>query len=187
MKTASRDSTFLLESFDITKPSHPEGRASATADRPVRNFSPVPNAHAATCTPVLLPLLRRAIILVAYPMKSASTLNKPRLGSRRSQRLKLQVPVAVARQHAHHGSAREDAITLNVNAFGGMFALKGPVQRGEVLILINKSTREQQECRVVYIGPSAPNGKKIGVEFTQPAENFWRINFPGVDSTPNYR
>jgi hypothetical protein len=111
-------------------------------------------------------------------MKAATTLEKPKPASRRSQRLKLQVPVLVTRQAPNQRPAREDAVTLNVNACGGMFELRMPLERGDLLIVLNKATTQEQEARVVYIGPNAPHGRKIGVEFTEAARDFWRICFP---------
>ena len=70
---------------------------------------------------------------------------------------------------------------VNVNAFGGMVFLKGHVERGDTFRVTNKATLEQQECRVVNIGPITPIGHKIGIEFTSPAPDFWRIYFPTVD------
>ena len=113
-------------------------------------------------------------------MISTATLSKPRPGSRRSQRLKLQVPVLVTRQIPKQRPAREDAVTLNVNVCGGMFELQMPVERGELLTVQNKCTAEERESRVVYVGPTGPNGRKVGVEFTQPSKDFWQIHFPLV-------
>ena len=111
-------------------------------------------------------------------MKPAMSLEKPRLSARRSQRLKLQVPVLVARRNSAPQPDPEHAVTLNVNACGGMFELRMPVQLGELLVVTNKATAEEQVSRVVYVGPNQPHGRKIGVEFSQPAKDFWRIHFP---------
>ena len=118
-------------------------------------------------------------------MKSATTLEKPRPGSRRSQRLKLQVPVLVTRQIPKQRPAREDSVTLNVNVSGGLFELLMPVERGVLLTVQNKCTLEERESRVVYVGPTTPHGRKIGVEFTQPAKDFWKIHFPAVAPRSN--
>lgn len=114
-------------------------------------------------------------------MKSANAVDKPRIGARRSHRLKLQVPVIVTRHAANGAPSEEIATMLNVNAFGGMVFLKGHVERGDTFRVTNKATLEQQECRVVNIGPITPIGHKIGIEFTSPAPDFWRIYFPTVD------
>lgn len=114
-------------------------------------------------------------------MRSANAVDKPRIGSRRSHRLKLQVPVFVSRRASNGVPLEETAIMLNVNAFGGLLILKAHVERGDVLLLTNKATLEEQECRVIDIGPVTPIGKKLGIEFTKPAPDFWRIYFPTVD------
>ena len=36
-----------------------------------------------------------------------------------------------------------------------------------MLQLTNKATLEEQECRVIDIGPVTPIGKKLGIEFTK--------------------
>jgi hypothetical protein len=114
-------------------------------------------------------------------MKIANAVDKPRVGSRRSHRLKLQVPVVVTR-HGSNGVPLEEVSTmLNVNAFGGMVILRAHVERGETLRVTNKATLEEQECRVINIGPVTPIGTKIGIAFTKPAPDFWRIYFPTVD------
>lgn len=67
---------------------------------------------------------------------------------------------------------------LSVNAHGGSFALAARVEKGHRLLLVNKSTGEERECGIVYVG-SMKNGKWIvGIEFAEPAENFWKISFP---------
>jgi len=117
-------------------------------------------------------------------------MEKPRAASRRSQRLKLQVPVEVHREATHHASGREHrerSTAMNLNAFGGLLMLRAPVQRGDLLFLTNRSTNEVQECRVVSVGPAGENGKKIGVEFTKPSAHFWGIYFPPTEPRANGR
>jgi len=120
-------------------------------------------------------------------MKIANAVDKPRIGSRRSHRLKLQVPVMVSRAGENAAPLQETAIMLNVNAFGGLLVLKARVVRGEALVITNKATLEQQECQVVNIGPVTPIGTKIGIEFKNLAPDFWRIYFPTVDPRSKHR
>jgi hypothetical protein len=120
-------------------------------------------------------------------MKSANAVDKPRIGSRRSHRLKLQVPVFVSRPAANGATIDETATMLNVNAFGGLLILKVHVVRGDVLRLTNKATLEAQECRVINVGPVTAIGTKIGIEFLNPAPDFWRIYFPTVDPKSKQR
>jgi hypothetical protein len=91
------------------------------------------------------------------------------------------VPVHVSRAASKVEPLEENTIMLSVNAFGGLLILKAHVERGDSLLLTNKSTLEGQECRVVNVGPVTPLGAKVGVEFVNPAPDFWRIYFPTVD------
>jgi hypothetical protein len=97
---------------------------------------------------------------------------------RRSTRLKLTVPVLVHGKAMSGEPFRELTRTLSVNAQGGLLGLAATVEKGQTLVVENKNTRKEQECRVAYIGPTK-NGKwSVGIEFTQPAPDFWRIYFP---------
>lgn len=111
-------------------------------------------------------------------MKPKMELEKSRPASRRSQRLKLQFPVFITVVGPSRRTKTEETITLNVNAWGGLFELRMPVELSDAVIVTNKSTTEEQEARVAYVGPVQPHGRKIGVEFITPAKDFWRIHFP---------
>jgi hypothetical protein len=111
-------------------------------------------------------------------MISSSPLTKPGRRLRRSARLKLTVPVLVHGKTMSGEPFRELTRTLSVNAHGALLALAATVEKGQSLLVENKNTRKEQECRVVYVGP-AHNGKwSVGVEFTHAAAEFWRIYFP---------
>jgi len=111
-------------------------------------------------------------------MKPATKVERTGIGARRSQRLKLQVPVWVHSERGKGARRSEEAVALNVNVRGGLLELKAPVERGDVILIVHKTTLETQECRVAYVGPSTQDGRKIGFEFTQPGTNFWGIHFP---------
>jgi hypothetical protein len=97
---------------------------------------------------------------------------------RRSKRLLLSVQVHVFGQDIFLESFNEFTHMLSVNAHGGAFALAARVKKGQSLLIVNKSTREEQECRVVDVG-SLQDGKwTVGVELVEPVSNFWKINFP---------
>ena len=67
---------------------------------------------------------------------------------------------------------------VSVSAHGGALALAARVEKGQGILLVNKSTGEERECRVVHLG-SLQNGKwTVGIKFAEPVENFWKINFP---------
>jgi len=98
-------------------------------------------------------------------------------GLRRSQRVfhKMRLQ-ALGRSHEGR-KFREICETLVVNAHGGLLMLKHEVDNGEMLVLVNPETQEEQECRIVYLGEVGSRGIRVGVEFLTPAPHFWGIDF----------
>jgi hypothetical protein len=113
-------------------------------------------------------------------MKDALVESSKESTKRRSQRLLLQVGVTVRRE-AVKGAFTEETSTLVVNAHGALVALAAPAQSGETLFVVNRSTQEERHCRVVYLGPQADGKAQVGLEFVEPAPNFWHISFPPED------
>ncbi|MDE3169912.1 MAG: hypothetical protein KGL75_07210 [Acidobacteriota bacterium] len=102
---------------------------------------------------------------------------------RRSKRLGLSVPVLVHGKNMSGEPFRELTRTLSLNANGALVLLSSLVQERQTLLIENKNTRQEQECRVVNIG-GGENGKwKVGVEFTRQAIGFWEIYFPPLQRT----
>lgn len=107
---------------------------------------------------------------------------KPMRSVRRSKRVKLALSVAVHGKTASGEAFREFTRTLCVSAHGGLLCLATNVHKEQTIVVENKSTRKEQECRVVYVGPSQ-NGKcPVGVEFTGMAAQFWQVYFPPIIS-----
>ena len=69
-----------------------------------------------------------------------------------------------------------------VSAHGGLLLLKHEVDNGEMLVLTNPLTQEEQECRVVYLGEPIEKGQRVGIEFLTPAPRFWGVEF--LDPNP---
>ena len=69
-----------------------------------------------------------------------------------------------------------------MSAHGGLLALGATVQKGQVILVENRSTKEEQEFRVVYVkGPQ--DGKwRVGIEFAHVPVDFWKIYFPPLDA-----
>jgi hypothetical protein len=78
---------------------------------------------------------------------------------------------------------REVCETLVVNSHGGLLILKNEIDQGEMLVLTNPDTDEEQECRVVFLGEAGDRGQRVGVEFLSPAPRFWGVEFN--DSSSN--
>ena len=98
--------------------------------------------------------------------------------NRRSQRVILRVPLRVADSGADLKPKIEETYSLSVNKHGGLIALRSKVNLGQKLTLINKTTSERKECRVVCLGPSQLDKRQVGIEFADPVTDFWKIDFP---------
>jgi hypothetical protein len=59
------------------------------------------------------------------------------------------------------------------------------VDNGEMLVLTNPETQEEQECRIVYLGEPVEKGQRVGVEFLTPAPRFWGVEFSTEPSSNN--
>jgi hypothetical protein len=96
---------------------------------------------------------------------------------RRSQRVfhKMRLQ-ALGRSHEGR-KFREVCETLVVSAHGGLLNLRHDVDNGEMLVLVNPETQEEQECRIVFLGETGNRGTRVGVEFLTPAPHFWGIDF----------
>jgi hypothetical protein len=99
------------------------------------------------------------------------------ISQRRSQRVfhKMRLQ-ALGRSHEGR-KFREICETLVVSAHGGLLNLRHEVDNGEILVLVNPETQEEQECRIVYLGDTGNRGTRVGVEFLTPAPHFWGIDF----------
>jgi len=72
---------------------------------------------------------------------------------------------------------KEVCETVVVNAHGGLLMLKHEIDNGEMIVLTNPETLEEQECRVVYQGEPCDRGQRIGVEFLTPGPRFGGLEF----------
>ena len=103
----------------------------------------------------------------------------PELGRRRSQRVILTISVQV-RTDAGRGddSFDEPTKTLLVNAHGALIVLAHKVEKGQKLHITNCATHVEHACKVAHVGPPSDGKTQVGVEFTSPSPDFWRIAFP---------
>jgi hypothetical protein len=103
---------------------------------------------------------------------------------RRSQRVLMQIGVQVSGNDAQGKYFREDTDTLAINAHGALILLTARITTGSMLKLRHNSTKEEQECHVVFLGPVRGEKAEIGLEFAAPRPQFWRVTFPPEDWTP---
>ena len=101
--------------------------------------------------------------------------NGARFDLRRSRRVPAQLPVVV------HGNSTDGIPFANptravvLSAHGCLITLSEPVRLGERLILRNVANREEQDCRVVYLGEKQGGRTEVGLRFKTPAPQFWGL------------
>ena len=96
---------------------------------------------------------------------------------RRSQRVFHKMRLQASGRSHQGRKFREVCETLVVSAHGGLLNLRHEVDNGEMLVLVNPETQEEQECRIVYLGETGNKGTRVAVEFLTPAPRFWGIDF----------
>jgi hypothetical protein len=104
---------------------------------------------------------------------------------RRSQRVVLSLPIMIRGRFEDGSPCVETSHTLVVNAHGALIVLIMKVNIQQSLVLQNLRNDKEQPCRVVRLGERKNNLSEIGVEFTEPAPNFWDISFPPADWKPS--
>jgi hypothetical protein len=112
---------------------------------------------------------------------SEVTSETPRRSGRVFHRIRIK---AEGRTHDRK-KFKETCETVVVNVHGGLLLLKHEVNNGEMLVLTNPLTQEEQECRVVYLGEPVDKGQRVGVEFLTPAPRFWGVEFTAEPSSSN--
>jgi hypothetical protein len=124
-----------------------------------------------------------ALLMSSWPANKVPSSS----AGRRSQRVVLSVPVTIRTEDGPQGAGfKEQTQTLVVNVHGALIALAGRLDKGQTLHLTNNATHEELPCRVIYVGPTSGGKAQIGVEFTTPSPDFWRITFPPEDwSSPD--
>ncbi len=106
------------------------------------------------------------------------------LSRRRNQRVLMQIPIRVRGEDVGGRAFDEETETLAINAHGAFILLQGRVSRGAQITLKHNRTGEEQECRVLHLGPLRGDKAEIRLEFSSPRANFWRVYFPPEDWTP---
>jgi len=110
------------------------------------------------------------------PRANPAPKSKSRQEQRSSKRASLRMAVVVYGWSKNRGAFHEDTQTLQVNGSGGLVTLSARVEVGDALFVVNKNTREEQECRVAFVQQEAGGKTKAGLAFKRSAPGFWRTN-----------
>jgi hypothetical protein len=107
--------------------------------------------------------------------------NEIRFNLRRSQRVHAQLPVVVQGMLADETPFVDPTRAIVLSAHGCLITLSESVTLGERLILRNVATREEQDCRVVYLGEKQGGRTEVGLQFKTAAPQFWGLEHPPPD------
>jgi len=97
---------------------------------------------------------------------------------RKSRRWALDVLVYVYGHGPGKDPFHEEAHTLNVNADGALLLLSVPVHMGQTLLLTNRLTLQETDCRVVHLGARHSRTVETGVVFPKANPEFWQTQAP---------
>ena len=101
---------------------------------------------------------------------------------RRSQRVILTMAVTVRTEEGRRNDPFEETTqTLLVNAHGALILLAQKVEKGQTLLIRNCATRAEHACQVAHLSAGTTGKTQVGIEFTTPSPDFWRISFPPED------
>ncbi len=106
---------------------------------------------------------------------------------RRSSRWKAFIPVFVYGYGSALEPFHEQAYSAVVSETGGLLVMTARVQPGHLLMITNRVTQEECECRVAYVGGREPDQAAVAVEFIKPAASFWRLTRRHADETVGVR
>ena len=62
-------------------------------------------------------------------------------------------------------------------AWGAGAAASAADERQQGALMQHRQTHEEQECRVVFLGPVRAGQGEIGLEFSEARPTFWRVTF----------
>lgn len=110
----------------------------------------------------------------ASPAVNVITTESTKKIPRSSARMSLRVPVVIYGFTKKSGAFHEETDTLTVNASGALVMLKTKLEIGDSVFLIHRSSRNEQEVRVVYLDPYSERETKVGLAFKRPLPDFWR-------------
>ena len=105
------------------------------------------------------------------------------VNQRRSQRVRLAVPVDVVWKTSDGARHSEHAKSEVVNAYGGLLQMNEPYPPIKQVIELSHLPKHQtSRARVVWVmEPEDGKPARVAVELASPSQAFWGISFPPAD------
>jgi hypothetical protein len=98
---------------------------------------------------------------------------------RRSDRLMLTIPLEIEGTDEKGFPFKDDARTITLNRHGARVQTSRPLRTGQTIRVLNLVGRREADFRVVGpISPITEQGGEWGVEYVDPKDNVWGIQFP---------
>ena len=114
-------------------------------------------------------------------MDLRTELDSTKFNLRRSSRVSAQVPVVVQRKSTDGVPFADPTRAVVLSAHGCLITLSKAVKLGEKLVLRNITNREEQDCRVVYLGEKHGGRSEVGIRFKTAAPQFWGLENAPLD------
>ncbi len=99
---------------------------------------------------------------------------------RRCKRFPFAIPVKVYGRTPRNHPFRDVTATMEVSLYGGLLEMKPRVKLGQKILVVNRFTEEERECRVVYTDSKQRGRRKVAVEFVNVDGDFWHVYSPPV-------
>jgi len=113
---------------------------------------------------------QNALPSLAVPFSAVPAKKVPRS----SERASFRVPVVIYGFAGKGGAFHEDTETVIVNSSGALVTLNTKLALGDSAFLIHKSSRQEQEVRVVFIDAYSDRETRVGLAFKKPVSDFWK-------------
>ena len=97
---------------------------------------------------------------------------------RRSEHTLLDVSVVVRGESTDNQPFQEETFTISVSAHGALLMLASKVTIGQTLFVRNSLTNNEKPARVATFGVPYGGIAQVGVEFSEPATEFWFGDVP---------
>ncbi len=100
---------------------------------------------------------------------------------RRSERVRLQIPILVLTTSVEGESMQEETQTVVVNAHGGLVRLQIEVLPAQPIVLRHPHSGVEVKARVVRVENPPGGFIAVAFEFLEPSPHFWPVEFPPAD------
>ncbi len=110
-----------------------------------------------------------------------STAARPFIERRRSTRLSIQVSLFVCGD-----GLQEQTSTFSLNAHGVLVALASAVTIGQRIVIQNPEKWAERGGRVIRLGRYYAGRMEVGIEFAEPAPDFWLMRTNSKEAKVEY-